>query len=381
MAAYSTTYSDEDSVLVFVSGEGENRKERKLKKSQVNVERLAFMFGAFTLQERAWGLLFIHVILTVSYPLLPGLTFWKNSSRKVFCIPKKKKQKKDLVIIDEEMMNSASSSNTDVVDAIAQVTSETSLIKDEVIQLVKDEVSQIKDDLFQIKDEVTQMKDDVIQQVKDEISQIKHEITSTLNDAAYQGDIDSHLAKLAVDIKTIIPDEDHQGMAVIDWEYWRPVFDRNWDDQSIYRNMSMALVQQQHPSWSKWQIQNEARIQFESAAKNYMQSSIQLGHKLRPKALWGYYGFPRCYNYHTCECSNHTIEQNNQISWLFDSSSVILPSIYLSSKHKYDDTSAFAKGNILEAIRVSNMTTAGRRLPVFPYVRIVYSSSALFLNK
>ncbi|KAK3724974.1 hypothetical protein QZH41_005875 [Actinostola sp. cb2023] len=110
----------------------------------------------------------------------------KTVQEKYSVFRRKKKQKKDLVIIDEEMMNSASSSNTDVVDAIAQVTSETSLIKDEVIQLVKDEVSQIKDDLFQIKDEVTQMKDDVIQQVKDEISQIKHEITSTLNDAAYQ---------------------------------------------------------------------------------------------------------------------------------------------------------------------------------------------------
>lgn len=143
----------------------------------------------------------------------------------------------------------------------------------------------------------------------------------------------------------------------------------------------MDLVQKQHPSWTKQQIETEARKEFEAAALKYMQGTILMARKTRPKALWGYYGFPRCYNTHlpSYECSEKTMEQNNQIFWLFNSSTVVLPSIYLSPKHKYNKTN-FGKGNILEALRVANISV-GHRLSVFPYVRIVYELSEIFLNK
>ena len=41
--------------------------------------------------------------------------------------------------------------------------------------------------------------------------------------------------KVEEDIQRVIPDPDFQGIGVIDWEIWRPVFDRNWDTLSIYR--------------------------------------------------------------------------------------------------------------------------------------------------
>ena len=44
-----------------------------------------------------------------------------------------------------------------------------------------------------------------------------------------------HFMKVEEDIRRVIPDQDFQGIGVIDWEYWRPVFDRNWDTYSIYR--------------------------------------------------------------------------------------------------------------------------------------------------
>jgi len=44
-----------------------------------------------------------------------------------------------------------------------------------------------------------------------------------------------HFIKVEEDITVVIPDTDFQGIGVIDWESWRPVFDRNWDTLSIYR--------------------------------------------------------------------------------------------------------------------------------------------------
>lgn len=44
-----------------------------------------------------------------------------------------------------------------------------------------------------------------------------------------------HFTKVEEDITSVIPDTDFQGIGVIDWEYWKPVFDRNWDTLSIYR--------------------------------------------------------------------------------------------------------------------------------------------------
>lgn len=143
----------------------------------------------------------------------------------------------------------------------------------------------------------------------------------------------------------------------------------------------MNLVQKRHPSWSKQQIETEARKEFETAAMKFMQGTILTARRMRPKALWGYYGFPRCFNKQlpSYECRQKTKEQNDQLSWMFNSSTIIYPSIYLSPKFKYNMTN-YAKGNILEAFREAEVDNI-HRLPVFPYVRVVYALSEIFLNK
>jgi len=37
------------------------------------------------------------------------------------------------------------------------------------------------------------------------------------------------------EIKEVLPDKDYQGMAVIDFESWRPIYERLWDSMTIYR--------------------------------------------------------------------------------------------------------------------------------------------------
>ncbi|XP_078376312.1 hyaluronidase-1-like isoform X1 [Oculina patagonica] len=191
-----------------------------------------------------------------------------------------------------------------------------------------------------------------------------------------------HLSKVEKDITSVITDPDFQGIGVIDWEYWRPVFNRNWDTLSIYRTKSMDLVRQRHPSWSEGLIEEIARLEYETAAQQFMEGTVLLVQKLRPKSSWGFYGFPNCYNHKDSlpyNCSKLTMQRNDQISWMFESSSALFPSIYLhDTSHR--NSRLFVKYRIMESFRHSKKLD-GRIIPVYPYVRITYAVSQIYLNE
>ncbi|MGH0169206.1 UNVERIFIED_CONTAM: hypothetical protein FKN15_056345 [Acipenser sinensis] len=52
-----------------------------------------------------------------------------------------------------------------------------------------------------------------------------------------------HLAKMPEWMDRYIPEHRSEGLAVIDWEEWRPQWARNWDAKDIYRNASCGVVQ------------------------------------------------------------------------------------------------------------------------------------------
>lgn len=106
-----------------------------------------------------------------------------------------------------------------------------------------------------------------------------------------------HLRKAEGDLMTDIPDLGFHGLAVIDWEKWRPLWERNWDAKEIYWNGSRALVKAKHPTWNPKQIEDEAVREFENASRAFMEETLKLGRRERPGGLWGFYGFPCCYNY------------------------------------------------------------------------------------
>lgn len=112
------------------------------------------------------------------------------------------------------------------------------------------------------------------------------------------------------DIVKKIPDPEYSGLAVIDWEGWRPTWDRNFDSKRIYQSRSVDIVQEKYPEWSMEEQIQEAKKEFERSARIFMESSIKLARDLRPKGLWGFYGFPDCFgssetNY---RCSNEVSE-------------------------------------------------------------------------
>nr|DBA18360.1 TPA: hypothetical protein GDO54_016613 [Pyxicephalus adspersus] len=111
------------------------------------------------------------------------------------------------------------------------------------------------------------------------------------------GSLSDHLDLAYKHLVTTIPSTDFHGAAVIDWEEWRPLWDRNWDKKDIYRKRSQDLVRGRHPEWPAQKVLLEARREFEEATEKFITSTLALCRKFRPGGLWGFYGFPSCYNY------------------------------------------------------------------------------------
>ena len=144
----------------------------------------------------------------------------------------------------------------------------------------------------------------------------------------------------------------------------------------------MELVKERHPLWSDSLIEEIARVEFETAAQQFIEGTLLLAQKLRPKSAWGLYGFPNCYNDNDAKpytCSKQTMQMNDQLWWMFESSSALFPSIYLYNDKSRNNT-LFVKYRLLEGFRHSKKLD-GHFIPVYPYVRITYPDSQLYLNE
>ncbi|XP_076805495.1 hyaluronidase-1-like [Clavelina lepadiformis] len=199
------------------------------------------------------------------------------------------------------------------------------------------------------------------------------------------GNISKHLEKCVEDIQKYIPDEDFKGLAVIDWESWMPLWQWiGWGTGLLYQNASKAKVKREHPDWSDAEILAQAKIEFESAAKSYFLATLNLATFMRPKASWGFYKLPDCYNYdktgYNFTCRDDVMEANDKIQWLFDHSTALYPSTYLGiwfkNQTKAVDYTAY---RVLEAQRVDN-NIPGVAVPVYAYNNLVYRKTNEFLT-
>ncbi|XP_051841983.1 hyaluronidase-1-like [Antechinus flavipes] len=195
----------------------------------------------------------------------------------------------------------------------------------------------------------------------------------------------AHMANSYNDILTTLPEPDFKGVVVIDWEEWRPIWSMNWDSKKIYQKHSLDLVREKHPDWCPQHIKEVAKKEFEEAARRWMAGTLQLGKLLRPRGLWGYYGFPDCYNHnfqkpnYTGKCHKKIQVLNDQLSWLWEQSRTLYPSIYLPLELANTGKSLlFVRGRLQEAFRVEERTANPGR-PILPYVQIFYGKTDRFL--
>lgn len=198
-------------------------------------------------------------------------------------------------------------------------------------------------------------------------------------------DVSLHLRKLSEDVANTVPLSNFSGLAIIDWEEWRPIFERNGynENQRIYIRASESLVQKQHPDWPEEEIRKEAERQFQNASRLFIQNSLSAAKDLRPDGFWGLYGFPDCYIDHPGQtnCTNNTRNLNNRLRWLFSESTVYLPSIYLNAQFgNSQDRYWKVHGTLEETFRLRQMF-GSENVPIVPYTRYRYGDTRKFYTK
>ncbi|EHB14761.1 Hyaluronidase PH-20 [Heterocephalus glaber] len=191
--------------------------------------------------------------------------------------------------------------------------------------------------------------------------------------------LQTHLDKAKQDILFYMP-TDKVGLAVIDWEEWRPTWARNWKPKDIYKNKSIELVMKQNPQFNLTYASALAKTEFERTGRDFMLETLKLGKSLRPNSLWGYYLFPDCYNTHYSKpnynghCPDIEKKRNDDLHWLWNESTALFPSIYLNSHLKSSPNAAlYVRSRLHESIRISKAPNAKNPLPIFVYIRLVFT--------
>ncbi|KAM7003210.1 hyaluronidase PH-20 isoform 2-T2 [Tautogolabrus adspersus] len=204
-----------------------------------------------------------------------------------------------------------------------------------------------------------------------------------------RGKLTEHLAKSKGQIHKYISKNSSPGLAVIDWESWRPLWDRNWGSKHVYQKLSIDNAQQMFPFLSKKKVSELAKVNFQDAGRSFMEKTLSLGISERPSHHWGFYLFPDCYNYnwkhkdYTGKCSTKIQKQNNKLLWLWEHSTALFPSMYLHlSLSNSAKATLFARNRVQEAVRVSELPKRPYTVPIYVYQRPLYRDQVTkFLSK
>ena len=173
-----------------------------------------------------------------------------------------------------------------------------------------------------------------------------------------------HLAQVARDLDTYLPDLNSSAVAIVDWEAWRIPASMNYDTLSLYVRFSQKLVREAHPTWTNaTRIKEVAAAEFNAAGKQFFLETIKLAKKLRPNARFGYYQYPM---------DNPSV--NDAQEWFWEAVDVLAPSVYIHTPRlPVVNQSAIIAKPVEEALRLAALvgqgTPSGARPVVMPYIR------------
>ncbi|XP_036390118.1 hyaluronidase-2 [Megalops cyprinoides] len=198
-----------------------------------------------------------------------------------------------------------------------------------------------------------------------------------------------HKEKMPEGLKKYIREPKAKGLAVIDWEEWRPLWIRNWDTKDVYRNHSRRLVAKKNPTLSPERVAKVAQQEFEMSAKKFMLETLRLAKSLRPEQLWGFYLFPDCYNHdyknslenYTGRCPDAEVARNDHLAWLWTESTALFPSIYMGTVLRSTSFGRqFVRNRVKEGMRLALVGDDLAR-PVFVYTRPTYANELIQLTE
>ncbi|KAM3622174.1 uncharacterized protein V6R79_021444 [Siganus canaliculatus] len=201
--------------------------------------------------------------------------------------------------------------------------------------------------------------------------------------------LSQHYEKMPEGVQKYIREPDAKGLAVIDWEEWRPLWIRNWGTKDIYRSKSREMVAKKNPKWTPEQVGKVAQQEFELSARKFMLETLKFVKNMRPNQLWGFYLFPDCYNHdyksdlknYTGRCPAVEVVRNDQLNWLWMECTAFFPSVYLSSAlNSTHYGRLFVRNRVKEAMRLASVGDGIAR-PVFVYTRPTYINKMSFLTE
>lgn len=198
-----------------------------------------------------------------------------------------------------------------------------------------------------------------------------------------------HHEKMPEGVRKYIREPGAKGLAVIDWEEWRPLWIRNWDVKNVYRERSRQLVAKKNPDWPPEQVGKVGQQEFELSARKFMLETLKLAKSLRPNQLWGFYLFPDCYNHdyrnglenYSGHCPDVEMARNDQLTWLWTESTALFPSIYMSTILRSTTFGRqFVRNRVKEGMRLASVGD-GLARPVFVYTRPTYANELARLTE
>ena len=139
-----------------------------------------------------------------------------------------------------------------------------------------------------------------------------------------------------------------------------------------YKNASRAWVLARHPAMGAARVEELAKEEFEAAARQFFEQTLQTCKGLRPKASWGFYGYPSCGKWrHEAVCpvvgKGGGKNVTDQLAWLWRASDALYPGIYLCcASDRSSRNQSFVAAEMAESHRA--LAVAGVDRPVVPYV-------------
>lgn len=70
-----------------------------------------------------------------------------------------------------------------------------------------------------------------------------------------EGNLDDHLKQYVIHVNELIPNGDFDGLAVIDFESWRPIFRQNFGALQPYKDVSFEIERSRHPLWPQAKVE------------------------------------------------------------------------------------------------------------------------------
>lgn len=197
--------------------------------------------------------------------------------------------------------------------------------------------------------------------------------------------LQTHLEKGSCDINYSTPAKDFRGLAAIDWEYWSPQWDCDWDAKDVYRRKARKLISQMEGIFFSSCCWTLSQIFLKKKCKSFYEGNSCIRNEKQNKGPAGMLFNPDCHNCNFCvqKCSGSCLKSevlgNNELPWLWDGAAALYPSISIKKLlGSSENILHFSEFMVSKSIRIFSMTSKGCVLPVFVYSWLGYGDEPLF---